>query len=298
MNSFATADGNVPAFDSEAVAFNLSNAWWLAKCSLLAYQSKPNVAYELELAGFTSVTFVDFSGSQGYVAAYPPTASSPKGFVVVAFRGTENDWNDILTDITFVKTKLPDEDYRAHAGFVYALKDVWGTSLGSLRNQKIRVEWYGLKGISDALDVLIGIPTFVTGHSLGGALATLAAYYWPPRALYTFGSPRVVSWKLADVFRKRKLPGFRVVNSTDIVTRVPFAFWGFRHVGEIGYFTSSGRLLTVGKALFSYLLGSIQTWLLPLAVISPYALIALAQPAIFTNHRISNYIDKLARQFS
>lgn len=229
------------------------------------------------------------------MAVYAPTEQNPEGFVVLAFRGTENDWNDILTDIAFVKTKLPDEDYRAHAGFVYALKDVWGTSIGTIRTAKINVEWYGLKGVSDALEEVVGLPLFITGHSLGAALATLAAHYWPPQALYTFGSPRAVSWKLADVYKKRRLRNYRIVNSSDIITRVPFAFWGFKHVGDLRYFTSSGNLLSGRKAFVSYLIASIQTWLLPMALITPYALVALVEPAMFTNHRISNYLDKLAR---
>ena len=294
MSYFATPAGVKPPFRADATGFDRNNAWWLAQCSQLAYESKPRVAYELEAAGFTRVTFVDFSGSQGFLAVHPPTGGAPTGFAILSFRGTENDWNDILTDIAFVKTKLPDEDYRAHAGFVYALKNVWGTSVGALRTASIKVDWYGMRGVSDALDALVNVPVFFTGHSLGAALATLAAHYLPPKALYTFGSPRVASAKLAAVYRQRKLPNYRFVNSSDIVPRVPPAIWQFRHVGELMYLTAKGKMLRGSTAKFWFWLGSIQMWLLPLVSVTPYALLAWARPSMFTNHRIAGYVDKLA----
>jgi len=296
MSYFATPAGLEPPFHGNAAGFDRNNAWWLAKCSQLAYESKPRVAYELEAAGFTQVTFVDFSGSQGFLAVHPAADESPAGFAILAFRGTENDWNDILTDINFVKTKLPDEDYRAHAGFVYALKDVWGTSVsaGALQTTTIKVDWYGSRGVSDALAALVGVPLFYTGHSLGAALATLAAHYWPPNALYTFGSPRVASDKLAAAYRLRGLPNYRFVNSADIVPRVPPALWQFRHVGELMYLTRSGRMLRGSWAKFWFWIGSAQLWLVPLAAVTPYALLAWARPRMFTDHRVAEYVEKVA----
>ncbi|HUJ87476.1 MAG TPA: lipase family protein [Burkholderiales bacterium] len=294
MSYFAAPGGSVPEFRAQAQGYDPGNAWWLARCSQLAYESKPRVAYELEGAGFAEVTFVDFSGSQGFLARHPPSAQAPAGFAILAFRGTENDWNDILTDIDFAKTKLPDEDLRAHAGFVYALKDVWGTGVGALRSAAIKVDWYGMKGVSDALDELLEVPVFFTGHSLGAALATLAAHYWPPRALYTYGSPRVASRALAAVWRRRRLPAFRFVNASDIVPRVPPAAWLFRHVGELMYLTGSGKLLRGRRAALWFVLGSFQVWLLPLVAVTPYAWLAWLRPGMFTNHRISAYVGKLA----
>lgn len=70
-----------------------------------------------------------------------------------------------------------------------------------------------------------GSPVFVTGHSLGGALATLAALHiktttpFKLPTLYTFASPRVGDPTFAAHFTD--LECFRVANSEDIVPAVP-----------------------------------------------------------------------------
>ena len=72
----------------------------------------------------------------------------------------------------------------------------------------------------------------VTGHSLGGALATLMAWEiealrekeFPQIAevvLYNFGSPRVGNGAFADSFDRAISTAFRVVNRDDVVARVP-----------------------------------------------------------------------------
>ena len=65
------------------------------------------------------------------------------------------------------------------------------------------------------------LPLFITGHSLGGALALLATKLVAPDvngACYTFGAPRVGNY---ECFRFLKTPVYRIVNSSDIVPRVP-----------------------------------------------------------------------------
>jgi len=81
----------------------------------------------------------------------------------------------------------------------------------------------------------------VTGHSLGGALATLIRVLLehdaiPVAATYTFESPRVGNGEWARWYdRKYGSDTFRVVNintgEQDIVTRVPLSCFGWRHVG-------------------------------------------------------------------
>ncbi|KAL5728432.1 hypothetical protein ACHQM5_001517 [Ranunculus cassubicifolius] len=71
----------------------------------------------------------------------------------------------------------------------------------------------------------------ITGHSLGAALAVLAAdelstceTHVPPIAVYSFGGPRVGNRGFANRITKNGVKVLRVVNSQDVVTRVPGMF--------------------------------------------------------------------------
>ena len=82
---------------------------------------------------------------------------------------------------------------------------------------------------ADILDRLEGhedLPLYITGHSLGGAIAVAATWFQSsPRlaACYTFGAPRVGDQGLIDRF---KTPVYRIVNGPDPVTLVPPSGFG------------------------------------------------------------------------
>jgi predicted lipase len=65
----------------------------------------------------------------------------------------------------------------------------------------------------------------LTGHSLGGALATLAAYRLRnqdfPISVYTFGAPRVGDSAFASRYEDSKVLHFRIENKNDIVPHLP-----------------------------------------------------------------------------
>ncbi|MCV3212761.1 50S ribosome-binding GTPase [Plectonema radiosum NIES-515] len=67
----------------------------------------------------------------------------------------------------------------------------------------------------------------LTGHSLGGALATLAAYrlrkqgFSIPISIYTFGAPRVGDSAFASKYEDSKVLHFRIENQNDIVPHLP-----------------------------------------------------------------------------
>lgn len=77
----------------------------------------------------------------------------------------------------------------------------------------------------------------ITGHSLGGALATLCFLdlqeSLSPKELfaplYIFGSPRVGNSAFATYSASRGVPIFRVVHNRDPVPHLPFEAWGYVH---------------------------------------------------------------------
>lgn len=78
------------------------------------------------------------------------------------------------------------------------------------------------------------IPIYITGHSLGGALAQIATAVFGSdqiAACYTFGSPRVGN-SYFDLWVKP--PSYRVMNYADIVPTVPFPII-YRHSGDPRY---------------------------------------------------------------
>jgi triacylglycerol lipase len=107
---------------------------------------------------------------------------------------------------------------------------------------------------------------FITGHSLGAALATLAApdisasTPFTSPVVYTFASPRVGDREFAEeynrLFRGRT---FRIANTCDIVVSIPFpvpflAFIGgfFTHVDEPVEFTAQQEDLERNHAIGTY----------------------------------------------
>lgn len=66
----------------------------------------------------------------------------------------------------------------------------------------------------------------VTGHSLGGAVATIAGAYLRTRGiacdLYTYGSPRVGNQEFADLVTKDGNFSARITNGNDVVPALPY----------------------------------------------------------------------------
>ena len=117
----------MPPFPAQSTSYEPTIAWWLATCSSLTYNSKPEIIQQLESLGFCDVTFFEFLGTFGYIArhhGYPP--GDP--FAILVFRGTENDYTNILTDVEIIKRPVSDQNLRVHGGFLTALQEVWGTS--------------------------------------------------------------------------------------------------------------------------------------------------------------------------
>ncbi|XP_057958863.1 uncharacterized protein LOC131151613 isoform X2 [Malania oleifera] len=85
---------------------------------------------------------------------------------------------------------------------------------------------------------------YVTGHSLGGALATLLALELSSSQLakhgaisvtmYNFGSPRVGNKRFAELYNEKVKDSWRVVNHRDIIPTVP-RLMGYCHIAQPVY---------------------------------------------------------------
>ena len=80
----------------------------------------------------------------------------------------------------------------------------------------------------------------MTGHSLGGALATLCAIDFRLTyndrfniELFTYGSPRVGNHSFVELVNRHIPESVRFVNGLDIVPGVPGRINGYRHVDEV-----------------------------------------------------------------
>jgi len=212
-------------FQFNATAFNLINAWWLAEASTLVYADEDFVRAQFRRVGLREVKFFDRQSTQCFVA-------SNDKFAIIAFRGSEIwkrkekfDFNKILADLKAdVDIRLTDwpGGGKVHRGFKEALDEVWLDLAVHIRQ------------LDDK-----GCKIWITGHSLGAALATLAAdRYGNVQGVYTFGSPRVGD----GVFKKNfDAEAYRIVNNQDIATRVPPPGW-YKHVGDIKFIDHEGNI--------------------------------------------------------
>lgn len=218
-------DATAHPFDPAAGPIGRRNAWWLAEASLLSYWSADEVEARYTAAGLESEPV--FGGTtQCYLAWSAST-------VLVSFRGTEpGEPGDTLDDVTFALTSWDHPGTHVHAGFKVALDRVWP----HLEER--------LKALAASRSV------WFAGHSLGGALATLAADRYPSTAgVCTLGSPRVGDVAFATGhtarFGRRSL---RVVNDADIVTHVPPPV-PYRHTGMGLYVDPDGHVSEARPAL-------------------------------------------------
>lgn len=201
----------------------LQKALLFAELSMIAYLAPEETEKAAKRLGFTETIFYNNDGSQAY-------SFSNKHDIVIAFRGTEpNEWNDIKADIDATKA-LAETVGHVHRGFKKEVDDVWPLlekMLVSHKNNLDKKLWF-------------------TGHSLGGAMASICAgrcllshIDTRPEQVHTFGSPRVGTKRYIN---HAKVDYYRWVNNNDIVTRTPPAWLGYRHSGKEMYLDAQGKL--------------------------------------------------------
>jgi hypothetical protein len=163
-----------------------SDAALCAEMARLAYcKQESNLAFDREKIadnltriGFGKCQFLESRGTQDgeglhcFLTVHEDSQKKNE-LAVLAFRGTDkDDPTDVAYDVDF-RTELWKKGGKVHGGFAHAFTDLQ-------KDQPL-----------DQLLQPLSCRVLYTGHSLGAALATLAASLKAPQALYTFGSPRV-----------------------------------------------------------------------------------------------------------
>jgi hypothetical protein len=197
---FAPAGTRTPFSPRPAAGVAWANAWWLADFSLLVYCDEDRARAGLAGSGFTMQPG-HFIADQGKVMI----ASSPDT-IVVAYRGTElphaaeggipGFFGTVLSSaqawLTNTQVLLTPFD-RAHPE--------WGKVHSGFLDSFSRIEARTRDALKSLNDERPGRAIWYTGHSLGGALATLAAArFGNATGLYTFGCPRVGDHDFVNAF--------------------------------------------------------------------------------------------------
>ena len=214
-------------------ALDPGNAYWMARISSEIYKTpesggdEPDEKKILEsLRGcdskFMSVTGADKNSAQAALIEH-------KDYICMVFRGTDQiaDWLDNLR--VYRVSALFGE---FHVGFWESVEDVWDVLSGKLKYIRSKRKK----------------PLFITGHSLGGAMATIAAARLIHEdrtftSVYTFGQPRAMDRDTGRIYEiEIKGRHYRFQNNEDVVTRIPTRVTGFTHVGNCLYIDNDGKI--------------------------------------------------------
>ena len=195
-----------------------------AQVSRISYLQPEVVDIYIPRLGLRLESFADRDGAQAYIFGNDSD-------IIVACRGTEpNDWNDVKADVNALMV-VAETVGRVHRGFKREVDDLWPELERVIATDK-RALWF-------------------TGHSLGGAMATISAgrcflAHIPatPKAVYTYGAPRVGTRRYIN---NVDVDLTRWVNNNDIVPRVPPTWLGYRHTGKHMYINTYGKVRRMTK---------------------------------------------------
>ena len=255
------------AIDNDITSYPfLQRALLLAELSMIAYLPPEEASKAAERLGFSDTIYYNNDGSQAYLFANERD-------IVIAFRGTEpNEWNDIKADLNASKA-LAETVGRVHRGFKKEVDDLWPQ----------------LEKVLVANKLNLAKKLWFTGHSLGGAMASICAgrcllshIDTQPEQVHTFGSPRVGTKRYINHV---KVDYFRWVNNNDIVTRSPPTWLGYRHAGQEIYLDADGQVKALNAVerradMWKGLVSGLKR----------------KQLDYFSNHVIDSYVDHIYRE--
>ena len=209
------------------------NAYTLIQLANLSYASRADIKKKFsKLTKYERYHFLSRKGTQCIIAS---TASS----IYIAFRGTQvNRIEDILSDIEVVPTRA--YGGKVHHGFYKAYRRIRSKLLA-------KIKMHNSKETNK--------PIFICGHSLGGAIASIAAYdltslNYTVQGVYTAGQPRVGNQAFAESYAALvKDRTYRFANVEDIIPsippkKVPVFNYEYQHVGKKIYVVDEHTLTT------------------------------------------------------
>ncbi|KAI0851606.1 alpha/beta-hydrolase [Daldinia vernicosa] len=158
-----------------------------------------------------------FSGHLTDIQGFVSTDDTNK-LIVASVRGS-NSIRNFIADLVFIPLPCDLVDgCLIHSGFFLSYKEI---------------EDKMLDGVMAAVLANPSYKVVFTGHSLGAAVATIAAAYARDMGykldLYTYGSPRVGNQAFVNFVTAQPGGEFRVTHLDDPVPRVPPIFVDYRH---------------------------------------------------------------------
>ena len=220
------------------------NAYWMAKISKEIYLTRSDkdqhpdeqkilANLKEEDQKFIKVIGANKNSAQAALVEH-------ENFYCIVFRGTNQfvDWFD-----NFNLFPVQELFGGFHRGFWNSVEDVWDIVFSAYKTANAAHKK----------------PLFFTGHSLGGAMATVASAKLihlglPFISTYTFGQPRVLTRDTARIFDvEGKSRFYRFHNNNDLVTRLPSRSMGYRHVGTYLYISEEKMIYEEAGRWFRFL---------------------------------------------
>lgn len=235
---FSLPTFSLPPIESPYLTeYDTTKAMWLVSAAALVYRQAGDCEQVVKTV-WNMPTFQFFDIEETDTQAF---GMANDDFIIVTFRGTESkrDWE---TNNDFAQVNLNERscfrDVKVHRGFNAAL-------LSALPTIEEWVLGPAGKGASP------NKPLYISGHSLGGALATLCYAHFALRespiivnGVVTVGQPRVGNPAFVEAMDEHGPAVLqRIFNTNDIVPTVPPTRLGFRHYGTRIFFTRDGKLV-------------------------------------------------------
>lgn len=234
---------------------------FLAQCSKEAYRLKPNRWTKLDIKVKKYLKDQD-NQIRGFIAVRGEET-------IISIKGTAS-----LADAGFDAEVLQTNFYgtQVHSGFHDCFAAVWPDIRDYLHSHHTR-------------------KIYVTGHSLGAAIASLIAVaivcaHSIQPSVATFGSPRVGDDAFVKMFNSLIPDSTRVVHEFDIVTRIPKI--DYAHVNNVLHLNDKGRTVGKMRSAFHFIAELCQIGKILIADLDGKAL---------DNHKMNNYL-RVVKQYA